>query len=521
MHFGPIGYLPAMVACSLLPILAYVAYAPILGYPLSTGDTLPLLSGLRLEEWRDLGLLFTTRLLEGTDFHGNFYRPVALLSLAVDQWFHGAEPQGYYITNVVIHAGCGLLVYRCGYELFHDRAIAVLAAALFVIHPLGVELVPSIARRQDLLACFFTLCSVALIVRWRDGRQLRWLMLAGIAYFAALSSKEVAVYIPALLGSILLVPKAAVGGEPRPARQNRGAWIRFALWFTAVLAFYLLVREHVVGGVEGYGDPFSLMRSVNMVLSAADHLFLPGVWQALLGSPPDWSDGRVFLASSAIPVGVFLLAWVWQGTASGEHRTRLAIVLWALLPLAVCIATSTFALRSLYSALPPACLLLACALVRMCTGLRVEGQVEAGGVRWGRTALGVSAAAFITLQGMFSPLFHRYDHWRFSSEAFAELETLLERELPCEALAGIESLNLRGVASFKQFYRTKVPSARSVSYFRKYVLVAWFEEHGCPVAIGDLQFEERDPTSGQTTLAGLRRAGSTLEVDLGWTRALR
>ena len=64
---------------------------------------------LRLRSVEKVGELFTTQYFGGPPGTGTAYRPVLLLSFAVQWWIHGGEPFAYHAVNVLLHAGATLL----------------------------------------------------------------------------------------------------------------------------------------------------------------------------------------------------------------------------------------------------------------------------------------------------------------------------------------------------------------------------------------------------------------------------
>ena len=487
----------------LLVLLAGIAYAPLLGYEMSTGDTWPLLFGTRVESWRDVAGFFTSRLLSGTSFPGDFYRPVALLSFAADQWLWGSDPRGFYLVNIAVHGGCAALVYVVGRGLSFNVVVSASAAALFVVHPLAIEVVPSIARRQDLLACLFSLASIVAFMRWRASERDRWLVFSCIAYFAALSSKEIAIFTPAVSGlCLLLLDRSSERGSALSVR------VRFVVGHALALSVYLGARAAVVGTIDGYGDRFGLERSIGIAVSALQQMFLAQGGQALASVASAEVDARLIARLLAFALVILVLSWACGGRARTDGRARAIVSIWALLPLAVCIATNTFSSRSLYSALPPVCLLLAHALDAL-RPARHRDRPGAGGY-----LLGLSAAVIVFVLVASSPLFHRYDHWRHGSDAFAAMWLAIDEEIGCETLADIDVVNLYGASSFKRHHESRFPAARSVSYFRRYVLAALFEQRGCPVRIGTIEFVERDPRRGDVPIVTSRRSGARLDVFL-------
>jgi tetratricopeptide (TPR) repeat protein len=118
-------------------------------------------------------------------------RPLTYLSFWLNYQIGGDHPIGYHAVNLLLHLGAVLLAYECLRRLLPERA-AVIAAALFAIHPIQAEAVNYVWARSILLA---TVGCLASLLAWLDGRQ--WTAVAWFA--AALLAKEECAAFPLML----------------------------------------------------------------------------------------------------------------------------------------------------------------------------------------------------------------------------------------------------------------------------------------------------------------------------------
>jgi len=128
-----------------------------------------------------------------------YYRPIQILSYAVDYRLWGLNPLAFHLSNIMIHFLNGLLVFILTGKLSGKRSVALLAALLFVIHPMHVGSVAYISGRADLLFFLFGFLFMLLYILFREGRGTVYL--AGSVLFLILSllSKEAALIFPFLL----------------------------------------------------------------------------------------------------------------------------------------------------------------------------------------------------------------------------------------------------------------------------------------------------------------------------------
>jgi protein O-mannosyl-transferase len=111
----------------------------------------------------------------------------------------GQDPLGYHVVNLLLHLGAVLLAYECLRRLL-PAAAALVAAALFAVHPLQAEAVNYVAMRGVMLGAL--LCFAALLL-WIEGYP--WLAVP--AFAAALLADEQCAFFPA----VFLIPNLAKG----------------------------------------------------------------------------------------------------------------------------------------------------------------------------------------------------------------------------------------------------------------------------------------------------------------------
>jgi len=329
----------------------------------------PLLAGEVVQRW-----LFE-------DGASPYYRPIQSLSYLPDYWLWHYNPFGYHLTNVLIHAAAGWLLFLvlhrilpavmpgvpvaeegaagdsvgerqgtgsadaatargdrcCGRRVF-TGALAFVVAFLWVIHPVHNAAVAYISGRADPLAAGFALLGWIVLrsgMERRPGvRRILLLLAASGCALAALGSKEIA----------LVWLLWATGWELWFSREIRlRGRIGLVLGLAAVVAVYLAMRslppparavasgaewtpaERVVLVARTFGDycttfvaPFHLR--MDRVVYFRDPG--PGVSQ--------WSrfpELEVLTWAGLLCLPVFVLGWLRRGE---WWRMRRAGILWFL-----------------------------------------------------------------------------------------------------------------------------------------------------------------------------------------------
>lgn len=135
-------------------------------------------------------------------------RPLLMFTYWVNYQLGGTSPDGYHLTNLLIHfinAGlvflvlCRLLVIA-GWVQRKAVLASATGALIFAIHPLQTESVSYVAGRAESLASLFLLCAYAVFLYRRDV-SISWRQaLLVVALFAmAIKSKENAVSLAGIL----------------------------------------------------------------------------------------------------------------------------------------------------------------------------------------------------------------------------------------------------------------------------------------------------------------------------------
>jgi protein O-mannosyl-transferase len=137
-----------------------------------------------------------------TSYYAGNYAPVQMLSYMLDYALWGLRAGGFLLTNIVLHALNGLLVYRLFLRLHGERLVATVGAAMFLLHPVQVETVAWVSQRKNLLAMCFFLIAWEGYCRYRDAGEGKGRLAYGASVAAlvlALLAKSVAVIFPAVI----------------------------------------------------------------------------------------------------------------------------------------------------------------------------------------------------------------------------------------------------------------------------------------------------------------------------------
>ena len=110
-------------------------------------------------------------------FMSKMYAPVTMISYALDYKIGELDATTYHCTNLILHLLNVSLVFYLLYLLTGQRAIAVISALFFGIHPLHVESVAWISERKDLLYSFFYLCGLITYIHFCNNKKTTQILL--------------------------------------------------------------------------------------------------------------------------------------------------------------------------------------------------------------------------------------------------------------------------------------------------------------------------------------------------------
>jgi protein O-mannosyl-transferase len=292
-------------------------------------DDIPLIVQNRITgDLANWPLFFTQDLWLSSGISGGhasgYYRPLMLLSLAIDQALWGLSPAGHHLHSVAWHLGASAVLLVLLRQLVPPLP-ALLGAGVFALHPLQSEAVAWVASRNDPMVTLFVLAAV-LVLLPRDCGRWR-LVMGGLLVLAATLSKESGVLAPVLLGLLDLARWRRPGGLARYGAMG----LALAVWFA--------LRQGAGVHVSNLPDPGGvalLFANLHRVVASYGLLVL---------APWPLSTGRTLELLHDPPVrvalglcGVVLLAiWqVWRGRALGAAGLIFSLV--AVAPPLVAIA---------------------------------------------------------------------------------------------------------------------------------------------------------------------------------------
>ena len=243
-----------------------------------------------------------------------FYRPLNFLSWALDFSLFGPEPLGWRLTSLLMHLSNTLFAALLVRELTGKVQVALLAAALFAVHPAATETVTWVGGRADVSFALAWLPALWLWVRWRKGAGRGWWVGAGMLGVVSILGKESALTLP--LVSLWIDFIFGRGWARWPGLRGPGWWRDLTLYprllrdhspFILASALYVTMRIFLAltkQGTLGYGEgQLAFFRDLGHALNVlTGYIFMSlGLW---------WVPQEAILWPWPVKLGVVALALV-------------------------------------------------------------------------------------------------------------------------------------------------------------------------------------------------------------------
>ena len=269
---SPIGL---VIAVSCVAVVFAIVYAPSLNFQFILDDH-RFTADPRIQFSGHIWDYFTSFVwAQFTGGPPSFYRPIFLLWMRINYILCDLSTWGWHLLSMIKHAAVALLLAWLVWKLLRDRTAALLAGALFALHPAQTESVAWTTVPDPLMA-LGVVGSLLLYLKYvdrgqpEDDKEIRrtkarkkaarppsygLLFAASSICFLALGAKETAIVLPIVVFALALFTQQepAIDRVRNPSGNNPNfqARMRQAVLDTAPFAaatlFYLLLRFVALG----------------------------------------------------------------------------------------------------------------------------------------------------------------------------------------------------------------------------------------------------------------------------------
>lgn len=178
---------------------------------------------------------------------GGRYRPLSLVTFAIEQEFFHGNVFISHLINVLLYAITGIVLYNFLKKLQAPSLkdswlqISFFTSVLFMALPAHSESVLNIKGRDDLMCLLFFLLSAMQIFRYLQTSEIKNLILAGVLFFLSLLSKESAITFVAVIPLLLFIF----------SNTSKQKIINTTLVYAVLAGLFILIRFMVTAGNHG------------------------------------------------------------------------------------------------------------------------------------------------------------------------------------------------------------------------------------------------------------------------------
>ena len=224
------------------------------------------------------------------------YYPLVHTTFWIEYHLWGLRPLIFHLTNVLLHALSGLILW----ELLRRLRIpgAWVAAALFVLHPIQVESVAWVTERKNVLSGTFYLLAA---LTYLGGRGRVRYAATFLLFLCALLSKSVTATLPAAIAVVLWFEQGRIG------RRDAIKLVAMVPFGVAAGALTSWMEKYNVGAV---GPEWALAPLDRLTVAGQAFWFYLGklAWpHPLVFNYPRWDIAHVSPAMNFFPATALVL----------------------------------------------------------------------------------------------------------------------------------------------------------------------------------------------------------------------
>ncbi|PCH97054.1 MAG: hypothetical protein COB85_03010 [Bacteroidetes bacterium] len=232
-------------------LLAFGLYANTLGHKYTLDDKIVITENqFTTQGFSGISDLLTTDVFVG--FYGKEknlvtgkrYRPLSLVTFAIEWQLFGKNPFMSHLINLLLYALTGMLLFTLMKMVLPDKldnpwylTTPLIIAAIYVAHPLHTEVIANIKGRDEILSLLGSLGALYFTLKWLDTKVIKHMLLSLMCLFLALFSKENAITF------LFVIPVTVHYFTNYSFKDN----MRSALALVGISAVYIAIRFSLLG----------------------------------------------------------------------------------------------------------------------------------------------------------------------------------------------------------------------------------------------------------------------------------
>lgn len=237
---SPVKYAWALV----IAVIAFLLYSNTIGHDYALDDSGAITGNRYVQEgFSGVFKLLKVEFWHFANVHLGYYRPLALITFAIEhQFFHG-NPHISHFVNCLIFAFSGFMLFIVLNKIFnaYNALFPFFIALLFVAHPIHTEIVANIKGRDELLSFFNVMLMLWFALKFTDTKKIFYLILSLLFCYLGMLSKETA------LTGVMLLPVFLFYYKDYKVLECLKKSIPFAL----VVILFFIQKKYLLGTLSG------------------------------------------------------------------------------------------------------------------------------------------------------------------------------------------------------------------------------------------------------------------------------
>lgn len=222
---------------------------------------------------------------------GQTYRPIPLISFAVEKAFFGLNSSISHGINLILYLLLGFLIFKFISEVWPKvhALFPFLVTALFLFHPVHTEVVANVKSRDEMLCALGGIIALWNVFRWTNTKEKKHYLGFLLGLILAVFSKETG------FAYVITVPFFIWLFRERKEVVSTQIWIPLVI----IIGGFFLIRSNLLETMTELDE-----------LNALNNALL------LLDDPLDQKATAIFYT------WIYVLKWIWPASLSWDYSTQ-------------------------------------------------------------------------------------------------------------------------------------------------------------------------------------------------------
>jgi len=326
----------------IISSLALLLYLPSLNYKFTNDDDTALVKDnyAFLSKASNIPTAFKQSVFYNTfKVTDNYYRPVLTLSFFYDTQIAGKHYWFFYLTNILLHLACCILLFFTLQKLSFEKTKSFLFTALFAVHPAFPQAVAWLPGRNDTLLTLFALSSFLFLIDYCNRKKILSVLLHSFFLLVSLFTKESAVFLPLIFLLYIFLWRNEKLSLLKKINEYK---LPIFLWII-IIVFYMIIRKSVLSNTVGMPLAYTISNFFNNLPALIQYIgkmLLP----INLSTMPVLQDVPLYYGIIVILLTSFL---IWKSKTKNIRHVIFGI-LWMLIFLAPSLLRTSNTIETLF-----------------------------------------------------------------------------------------------------------------------------------------------------------------------------